>query len=66
MTVAELKQALSKYPDDMEVKTGNVPMLTLVTDIITITDIDTNIKSLLMCGGEDWWFKEKKRYAIQF
>jgi hypothetical protein len=57
MTVAELKQALSKYPDDMEVKTGNAPMLTPVTDIITIVDIDTNIT----CGGRGWWFEEKER-----
>lgn len=61
MTVTELKQALSKYPDDMEVKTGNAPMLTPVTDIITIVDIDTNITSLVMCGGRGWWFEEKKR-----
>ena len=61
MTVAELKQALSKYPDDMEIKTGNAPMLTPVTDIITIVDIDTNITSLVMCGGRGLWFEEKKR-----
>ena len=60
MTVAELKQILSKYPDDMEVKTSNAPMLTSVTDIITVTDIDTNTKSLVMCGGRGWWFEEKK------
>lgn len=51
MTVAELKQALSKYPDNMEIKIGSAPMLTPVTDIITIVDIDTNITSLVMCGG---------------
>ena len=51
MTVVELKQALSKYPDDMEIKTANAPMLTPVTDIITVVDIDTNITSLVMCGG---------------
>ena len=61
MTVAELKQALSKYSDDMEVKIGSVPMLTPVTDVITTVDIDTNITSLVMCGGRGWWFEEKKR-----
>ena len=61
MTVAELKQALSKYPDDMEVKTSNAPMFTPVTDIITVVDIDTNITSLVMCGDKDWWFEEKER-----
>lgn len=66
MTVAELKQALSKYPDDMEVKIVDAPMITPITDIITVVDIDTNIKLLLMCGGGDWWVEEKKRYAIQF
>lgn len=54
MTVVELKQALSKYPDDMEIKTSNAPMLAPVTDIITIVDIDTNITSLVMCGGRGW------------
>ena len=61
MTVAKLKQALSKYPDDMEIKTCNAPMLTPVTDIITIVDIDANITSLVMCGGRGWWFEGKER-----
>ena len=61
MTVAELKQALSKYPDDMEIKISNAPMIAPVTDIITVVDIDTNIKLLVMCGDKDWWFEEKER-----
>ena len=61
MTVAELKQALSKYPDDMEIKISNAPMIAPVTDIITVVDIDTNTKLLVMCGGKDWWFEEKER-----
>lgn len=60
MTVAELKQVLSKYSDDMEVKIVDAPML--ITDIKTIpvVDIDTNITSLVMCGGRGWWFEEKE------
>ena len=61
MTVAELKQALSKYPDDMEIKISNALMIAPVTDIITVVDIDTNIKLLVMCGDKDWWFEEKER-----
>lgn len=61
MTVAELKQVLSKYPDDMEIKISNAPMIAPVTDIITVVDIDTNIKLLVMCGDKDWWFEEKER-----
>lgn len=61
MTVAELKQALSKYPDDMEVKIVDAPMLIPVTDIKTIVDIDTNITSLIMCGSRDWWLEEEER-----
>lgn len=53
MTVAELKQALSKYPDDMEVKIVDAPMLIPITNIKTIVDIDTNITSLIMCGSRD-------------
>ena len=60
MTVAELKQVLSKYSDDMEVKIVDAPMLIPVTDIKTIVDIDTNITSLGMCGGRGWWFEEKE------
>ena len=46
MTVAELKQALSKYPNDMEVKIVDAPMLIPITDIKTIVDIDTNITNV--------------------
>lgn len=60
MTVAELKQTLSKYPDDMEIKISNAPMIAPVTDITTVVDIDTNIKLLVMCGGKDWWFEEEE------
>ena len=60
MTVAELKQVLSKYSDDMEVKIVDAPMLIPVTDIKTIVDIDTNITSLVMCGGRGRWFEEKE------
>jgi hypothetical protein len=59
MTVAELKQALSKYPDDMEVKIVDAPALIPVTDIKTIVDIDTNITSLIMRGSRDWWIDEE-------
>ena len=60
MTVAELKQVLSKYPNDMEVKIVDAPMLIPITDIKTIVDIDTNITSLIMCGSRDRWFEEKE------
>ena len=51
MTVAELKQALSKYPDDMEVKISYGLTLLSTDSLKPVVDIDTNIMSLIMCGG---------------
>lgn len=58
MTVAELKQVISKYPDDMEVKTGNNPLLSPINDVKTVTDIDTNIRFLVLYGDKIWWFRK--------
>ena len=61
MTVAELKQALSKYPDYMEVRFASGPVISSVDEIKPIIDVDTNIVSVIMCGSHlnIGWYKEK-------
>ena len=59
MTVAELKKALSKYPDDMKVEVD------LGTDISSIEGIrpfimNKNIKSIVICSDFYWFFGEKE------
>lgn len=63
MTVAELKQALSKYPGYMEVRIANGPVISFIDEIKPVIDIDTNITSVIMCGSRqsDWWYREKSK-----
>ena len=55
MTVAELKQALSKYPNDMKVKVNIGHEIRKLDDVSWGVDIDTNITYVWLVG------KEKKR-----
>ena len=52
MTVAELKQALSKYPDDMEVEVAIDSMIRPLTKVTSGFDMDTNKCSVWLCGDE--------------
>ena len=52
MTVAELKQALSKYPDNMEVKVNIDQKLRKLDDVSWGVDIDTNIAYVWLVGKE--------------
>ena len=52
MTVAELKQALSKYPEDMEVKVNISHELRKLDDVSWGVDIDTNIAYVWLVGKE--------------
>ena len=52
MTVAELKQALSKYPDDMKVKVNIDHTLRKLEDVSWGVDIDTNITYVWLVGKE--------------
>ena len=52
MTVAELKQALSKYPDDMKVKVNIGHTLRKLDDVSWGIDIDTNIAYVWLIGKE--------------
>lgn len=52
MTVAELKQALSKYPDDMEVEVAIDSMIRPLTKVTFGVDMDTNKCSVWLCDDE--------------
>lgn len=52
MTVAELKQALSKYPDDMEVRVAIDSMIRPLTKVTFGVDMDTNKCSVWLCDDE--------------
>lgn len=52
MTVAELKQALSKYPDNMEVKVNIDRTLRKLDDVSWGVDIDSNIAYVWLVGKE--------------
>ena len=52
MTVAELKQALSKYPDDMKVKVNIGHILRKLDDVSWGIDMDTNKCSVWLCDDE--------------
>ena len=52
MTVAELKQALSKYPDNMKVKVNIDHTLRKLDDVSWGVDIDTNITYVWLVGKE--------------
>ena len=58
MTVAELKQALSKYPDDMEVRVGIDSMIRPLTKVTVGVDMDTNNFSVWLCDDERFKGKE--------
>lgn len=58
MTVAELKQALSKYPDDMEVTVDIGLQITSIDRIIPFI-MDGNMKSIVVCSSYYWHSKEK-------
>ena len=52
MTVAELKQALSKYPDDMKVKVNIDRTLRKLDDVSWGVDMDNNIAYVWLVGKE--------------
>ncbi len=52
MTVAELKQALSKYPDDMKVKINIDRELRKLDDVSWGVDMNTNITYVWLVGKE--------------
>ena len=58
MTVAELKQALSKYPDDMEVEVAIDSMIRPLTKVTVGVDMDTNKCSVWLCDDERCKVKE--------
>ena len=58
MTVAELKQALSKYPDDMKVKVNIGHALRKLDDVSWGVDMDTNKCSVWLCDDERCKVKE--------
>mgnify|MGYP004618385229 CR=1 FL=1 len=63
MTVAKLKQTLSKYPDYMEVRVASGPVISSIDEIKPVIDIDTNIMSVIMCGSRlnIGWHEEKNK-----
>lgn len=52
MTVAELKQALSKFPDDMKVKASIGTKLSSLVDVSWCISTDTDRVSVLLIGKE--------------
>lgn len=52
MTVAELKQALSKYPDNMKVKVNIGHELRKLDDVSWGIDMNTNITYVWLVGKE--------------
>lgn len=50
MTVGRLKEALEKYPDDMNVKIAMGYQLDSLADVSWGVDMDTNICSVWLCG----------------
>lgn len=58
MTVAELKQALSKYPDDIEVRVAIDSMIRPLTKVTFGVDMDTNKCSVWLCDDERFKRKE--------
>lgn len=57
MTVKELKDILSYYADDMEVKVAIDSMIRPLTKVTSGVDMDTNICSVWLC--DDRCFKTK-------
>lgn len=52
MTVAKLKQTLSKYPDDMEIKINIDRELRKLDDVSWGVDMDTNTTYVWLVGKE--------------
>ena len=52
MTVSRLKQALSTYPDDMEIKVNIDRTLRKLDDVSWGVDMDTNITYVWLVGKE--------------
>ena len=57
MTVKELKDKLSRYPDDMEVRVAINHMIRPITKVTHGIDMDTNKASVWLC--DDGRFKTK-------
>ena len=49
MTVKELKDKLSRYPDDMEVRVAINHMIRPITKVTHGIDMDTNKTSVWLC-----------------
>lgn len=58
MTVAELKQALSKYPKDMEVTVDIGAQITSIDRIMPFI-IGGDMKSIVVCSSYYWHSKAK-------
>ena len=58
MTVKELKNILSYYADDMEVKVAIDSMIRALTKVTSGVDMDTNICSVWLCDDERCKAKE--------
>ena len=58
MTVKELKDKLSYYADDMEVKVAVDSMIRPLTKVTFGVDMDTNICSVWLCDDERCKVKE--------
>ena len=58
MTVKELKDKLSYYADDMEVKVAIDSMIRPLTKVTFGVDMDTNICSVWLCDDERCKVKE--------
>ena len=52
MTVKELKDELSRYPDDMEVRIAINHMIRPITKVTHGIDMDTNKTSVWLCDDE--------------
>ena len=52
MTVKELKDWLTYYNDDLEVKVGNDSMIRPLTNVTSGVDMDTNEFSVWLCDDE--------------
>lgn len=54
MTVSGLKNILSEYPDDMEIKIGNGTKILSFDNVEPVVDIDTNVTSLVVHDSRFW------------
>ena len=58
MTVKELKDWLSYYADDMEVRVAIDSMIRPLTEVAVGVDMDTNKRSVWLCDDERFKGKE--------